>query len=81
MLFRSVLDAREAMYRALTGQDKNGNPVAATEADRKKYWITTFRSLGDVVHLLQGMVQPQHMRNDSHCGDYLTACKRKGILS
>ena len=54
----TVFDAREAMYRALTGQDKNGNPVAATEADRKKYWATTFRSLGDVVHLLGTSINP-----------------------
>ncbi len=64
----TVFDAREAMYRALTGRDVRGNPVAATEAIRNKYWATTFRALGDVVHLLQDMGQPQHTRNDAHSG-------------
>lgn len=61
----TVFDAREAMYRALTGRDVSGNPIAATEVIRNKYWATTFRALGDVVHLLQDMAQPQHTRNDA----------------
>ena len=73
----TVFDAREAMYRALTGRDAQGNmvgrdaqgnPVPATEAERNKYWATTFRALGDVVHLVQDMGQPQHTRNDAHSG-------------
>ena len=56
----TVFDAREAMYRALTGQSVDGLPVAATKEVRNKYWATTFRALGDVVHLLQDMAQPQH---------------------
>jgi len=31
-------------------------------------WATTFRALGDRVHLIQDMVQPQHTRNDPHAG-------------
>lgn len=68
----TVLDAREAMYRALTGMNKAGNKTIglgnrnAIEADRKAYWATTFRALGDVMHLLQDMAQPQHTRNDPH---------------
>ena len=38
------------------------------EAMRKAYWATVFRSLGDAVHTLQDMGQPQHTRNDSHAG-------------
>lgn len=73
----TVFDAREAMYRALTGRDSQGNVVGrdaqgnhvpATEADRNKYWATTFRALGDIAHLLQDMGQPQHTRNDQHAG-------------
>lgn len=64
----TVFDAREAMYRALTGMNKQGNPVATTDTQRNKYWATTFRALGDVVHLLQDMAQPQHTRNDPHSG-------------
>jgi len=68
----TVFDAREAMYRALTGRDGQGNVVAATEADRNKYWATTFRALGDITHLLQDMGQPQHTRNDQHAGKFPT---------
>ena len=72
----SVEDARESLYRALTGKKQDGtnadpgvsdnNP--ASEAVRKKYWATTFRALGDVLHLNQDMAQPQHTRNDPHSG-------------
>lgn len=64
----TVFDAREAMYRALTGRDSQGNRIALTVAERNKYWATTFRALGDTVHLLQDMGQPQHTRNDPHAG-------------
>jgi len=68
----TVMDAREAMYRALTGQDKFGNTAIgpngqqADESVRKACWATTFRALGDVLHLVQDMAQPQHTRNDIH---------------
>lgn len=47
----TLLDAREAEYRALTGHDGQGNPIAPAvngtlttpEAIRKAYWATTFR--------------------------------------
>lgn len=72
----SVADARESMYRALTGKKLDGtnaDPGAsdnnpASEAVRKKYWATTFRALGDILHLNQDMAQPQHTRNDPHSG-------------
>jgi hypothetical protein len=64
----TVFDAREALFRALTGRDRLERVVASTEAERNKYWATTFRALGDVVHLVQDMAQPQHTRNDRHAG-------------
>ncbi|MGE5139255.1 MAG: hypothetical protein ACM3JD_07335, partial [Rudaea sp.] len=64
----TVLDAREAMYRALTGRNKDNQEVAPTKDDRNKYWATLFRALGDIVHLVQDMGQPQHTRNDPHSG-------------
>ena len=69
----TVYDAREAMYRALTGQTKDGaklgpNGTTATETMRKTYWATLFRSLGDILHLNQDMAQPQHTRNEAHSG-------------
>lgn len=73
----TVKDAREYLFRALTGMDGNGsraigangstpNSPADMEAVRKAYWATTFRALGDIVHLVQDMGQPQHTRNDPH---------------
>ncbi len=56
------------MYRALTGKSKDGQDVAPADEERKKYWATTFRALGDIVHLIQDMAQPQHTRNDAHFG-------------
>ena len=57
----TVFDAREAMYRALT--DDN-------EDDRAKYWATTFRVLGNLLHNIQDMAQPQHTRNEAHSGHF-----------
>lgn len=81
----TLIDAREAMYRAATGRDRAGNTgigpdgTPATEEVRKAYWATVFRSLGDVVHLVQDMGQPQHTRNEGHSpanalvqGDHIT---------
>jgi hypothetical protein len=66
----SVLDARDLMWRALTLRDKAGSDVPKNgftpEQLRKIYWASTFRSLGDVVHLLQDQAQPQHTRNEGH---------------
>ncbi|MHB8728228.1 MAG: dockerin type I repeat-containing protein [Sulfuricaulis sp.] len=69
----TVLDAREAQYRALTGKTKEGsdagpNNTPATENIRKAYWATLFRALGDILHLNQDMAQPQHTRNEPHSG-------------
>ena len=66
----SVRDAREAMWRALTLTAKDGSVPPqfgyTLEEVRKVYWASTFRALGDVVHLLQDQAQPQHTRNEGH---------------
>lgn len=74
-------DAREAFYRALSGRsganstaiypDGTGgarDPANAAEAEQmlNAYWATAFRALGDVLHLVEDMAQPQHTRNDAH---------------
>ena len=74
----TIADAKEAIFRALTMKtlDVHGAwvdlalpPDAASKwTMRKAYWGTTFRGLGDVLHLLQDMAQPQHTRNDPHVG-------------
>ena len=73
----TVVDAREAMFRALTLMTKAGGAYAdvASARDeatrqqlRQAYWATAFRALGDVLHLNQDMAQPQHTRNEPHSG-------------
>ena len=73
----SVVDAREAMFRALTLMTKADGGYAdvapgVDDATRQKwrqaYWATAFRALGDVLHLNQDMAQPQHTRNEPHSG-------------
>jgi hypothetical protein len=50
-------DARESFYLALTSQN---------EHTRQNYFGSVFQTLGHVVHHLQDMAQPQHVRNDIH---------------
>ncbi|MEO5561069.1 MAG: hypothetical protein ABIO49_14130 [Dokdonella sp.] len=65
-------DARENMWLALTGERGRSSPpytAAARAADAQERlfrWATTFRSLGDAIHLLQDGASPQHVRNDPH---------------
>lgn len=66
----TVRDAREAMYRALTGKSRDDSlPPQNTREERTRYWATAFRALGDVIHLVQDMAQPQHTRDDRHAGE------------
>jgi hypothetical protein len=76
----SIMDARESMWRALTLKRSDSaippgfidiySPGSGDPADkervRARYWATVFRSLGDAIHVLQDMAQPQHSRVDSH---------------
>ena len=73
----TLFDAREAMFRALTLRQKNDSgyydvpgmqTAGDAQATRLAYWATTFRALGDVLHLNQDMAQPQHTRNEPHSG-------------
>ncbi len=74
----TLFDAREAMFRALTLRQRNTvisyvdlpgiQNAAQAEAMRLAYWATTFRALGDMLHLNQDMAQPQHTRNEPHSG-------------
>ncbi len=66
-------DARQNFFLALTATrdaDSNGlrttSERAADAQERLLRWATVFRSLGDVVHLLEDTGQPQHTRNDRH---------------
>lgn len=66
-------DARNNYWWALTAErDANNDGVRsaaereADSAERLYRWATTFRALGNVVHLLEDAAQPQHTRNDRH---------------
>ena len=80
----SVFDAREAMFRALTLMSYDGSgysdlagslDTASSERTRQTYWATTFRALGDILHLNQDMAQPQHTRNEPHSGKFCPTVK------
>ncbi len=53
----SFSQGRQYFYDAVT---------KPTDAERKANLARMFRSLGDVMHIMQDMAQPQHTRNDSH---------------
>jgi hypothetical protein len=55
----SLPDARVYQFRSLTGSGRE-------ERDRNTALL--FRTLGQVIHLVQDMAQPQHTRNDPHLG-------------
>jgi hypothetical protein len=58
----SLLDVREYQYQSLT---------ASSSQIREKNTALMFRGLGQVLHILEDMAQPQHTRNDPHadCAD------------
>lgn len=53
----SYRDARDYFYKALTLPDKT---------ERDKNAGLTFQTIGMVIHHIQDMAQPQHVRNDAH---------------
>ncbi len=53
----SYKNARQYLYDALT---------KSSQAERDKNFGLTFQSLGHVIHHVQDMAQPQHVRNDIH---------------
>jgi hypothetical protein len=53
----SIGHARDYQWNSLT---------KPSEVDRKEYTALFFRALGQVIHTLQDMAQPQHTRNDPH---------------
>jgi hypothetical protein len=56
--------SREYYYIYLTGKDYNGVLVAATQSEREFYFAQSLQSLGQVLHLIQDMAVPAHVRND-----------------
>jgi len=66
-------DARDNYWWALTYNRVNEDPFGTHEeaqriesGNRKLRFATTLKAVGQVIHLVQDMAQPQHSRNDSH---------------
>ena len=77
--------AREYYYIYLTGKDFEENVVASTQVEREANFADSFRSLGQVMHLLQDASVPLHTRNDFHTSAYSNietyTLKNKGFLN
>jgi len=56
--------AREYYYTYLTGKDFQGNVVASSQDQREEYFAESLQSLGQVLHVLQDMAVPAHVRDD-----------------
>lgn len=54
----SLRDANEYLYRALT---------STMPQDQNSGFGLLFETLGHVIHHIEDMAQPQHVRNDEHC--------------
>jgi len=57
----SWIEARNSMYQSLTNADKE---------TRESHFRKLFRFLGHIVHLVEDMAQPSHVRNDPHSSHY-----------
>lgn len=62
----SWIKAREYEYIGFTGKDFAGTTVASAQTERNNYFQKMFRSVGQVMHLVQDLGQPSHTRNDPH---------------
>lgn len=60
--------AREYFYTYLTGTNFSGNILAKDDETRRKAMADSMRALGQVLHLLQDMAVPAHVRNDFSYG-------------
>ncbi len=67
----SFFDANVFILNALTEKK---------ETNRKEAWGNFFQSLGMVLHHVQDMAQPQHVRNDQHC-DNAFWCKPTNLYN
>jgi hypothetical protein len=57
----SYKEAMTAFFEALT---------LPTKTERDQQWGKLFESLGNVIHHIQDMAQPEHVRNDLHCPEF-----------
>ena len=58
--------ARRSYYKYLTGKEFSGKITALSRGEREGALLECFRSVGQVMHLLQDASVPLHTRNDAH---------------
>lgn len=75
---RGLKDGQAYSYRMMRRYYLNAL-TGLTIDDRNYHWGLTFQSLGHVVHHLQDMAQPQHVRGDAHC-DATIPCAFPGLF-
>jgi hypothetical protein len=69
----SYASARQAFYSALTRREASFTAEQNSQL-RREDWGITFQAIGHVIHHLQDMAQPQHVRNDQHCDGTTAPC-------
>jgi len=67
-----ITDEQEFSYRHANEYFRNAI-VLSNKPERDQNWGLTFQSLGQIIHHIQDMAQPQHVRNDLHCN--ILICK------
>lgn len=65
-------DACQYYYLALTNEQESipGEDESTSAHSRTWYFAQTFRALGQILHLLEDMGVPAHVRNDAHDPGY-----------
>ena len=74
----SIMNTHEAMFRALTGKTSSSSLSGASEAIRKEYWATVFRSIGACWQqvLFTHSAAAYHSGDWGSCGTFRNARRR-----
>ena len=75
---RGVKDGQPYSYR-LMRRNFHKALTEPAKSDRDAAWGLTFQTMGHVMHHLQDMAQPQHVRGDAHC-DAILPCAFPGTF-
>ena len=75
---RGVKDGQPYSYR-LMRRNFHKALTESAKSDRDAAWGLTFQTMGHVMHHLQDMAQPQHVRGDAHC-DAILPCAFPGTF-
>lgn len=67
----SLRRAQNYFYAALSKENQEA---------REENFAKLFRSIGQVIHHIQDMAQPQHVRNDAHCDNKCKEYEKYGLF-